>query len=176
MKNPIIITLLFLFSTLFIKAQDIKKPQAQPDSVIKIIPFGDGRYSGYLYTIGGKLQTAEDVKIKLLAYAPSAMEFKKAKTYATWSFISMGGAAASIPAAIIEFAHHSKDNLNNMPTAGWVNGQPGFIYPPQHHSSLTGAYVFTGVATALLVAAFIHFSKASKHASRALKVYNLQFE
>lgn len=51
MKNPIVITLLFLSCTLLVKAQDVKK--TQPDSIIKIIPFGEGRHTDYLFTIGG---------------------------------------------------------------------------------------------------------------------------
>jgi len=174
MKNPIVITLLFLSSALLVKAQDIKK--AQPDSIIKIIPFGEGKHTDYLFTIGGKLQTAEDVKVRLLAYTPSAMEFQKAKNQVTWAYVASGGAVASSALAIIQFVHHSKENLDNMPTAGWVNGQPGFIYPPQHHSSLTGAYILTGVAAALMVTSFIHFIKAGKHGERAVKVYNLQYQ
>lgn len=174
MKNPIVITLLFLFCTLLVKAQDVKK--TQPDSIIKIIPFGEGRHTDYLFTIGGQLQTAEDVKIRLLAYAPSAMEFQKAKNQVTWGFVTSGGAVASSIAAIILFIHHGKEDLDNMPTAGWVNGKPGFIYPTQHHSSLTGSYIFTGMAMALMVTSFVHFVKAGKHGNRAIKVYNLQYQ
>jgi len=174
MKNPIVITLLFLSCTLLVKAQDIKK--AQPDSIIKIIPFGEGRHTDYLFTIGGKLQTAEDVKIRLLAYAPSAMEFQKAKNQVTWGFVASGGAVASSIVAIIQFIHHGKEDLDNMPTAGWVNGKPGFIYPTQHHSSLTGAYIFTGLATAFMITSFVHFVKAGKRGERAVKVYNLQYQ
>ncbi|MBB6130240.1 hypothetical protein [Mucilaginibacter lappiensis] len=176
MKNPIVITLLFLSCTLLVKAQDVKKTQAQPDSIIKLIPFGEGRHTDYLFTIGGKLQTAEDVKIRLLAYAPSAMEFQKAKTQVTWGVVASGGAVASSIVAIIQFIHHGKDDLDNMPTAGLVNGKPGFIYPPQHHSSLTGAYILTGAAVALLVTSFVHFVKAGKYGNKAVKVYNLQYQ
>lgn len=178
MKKPIvIITLLLLFSSALIKAQEIKKSRAQPDSVIKAIPFGYGRHSSVVYTIDGQMQTPEDVKIKLLAYAPSALEYREAKNNMTWSFVSLGGTTVFSTLALIEFDHHAKDALNNMPTGVTsVNGKPGFIYPPQQHHSLTGAFIFTGMATGLLIAAFVHFAKASRHADRMLKVYNLQYQ
>jgi len=170
MKKLIVITILLLFSSLLIKAQDTTKSKAQPDSIIKVIPFGEGKHSSYLYTIDGKLQTPDDVKIRLLSYAPSATEFAMAKNNATWCYISWGGFAASGIAAVIEYATHNKDAGE---TTGFVNGQPAFIY--QHHS-LTGAYVFTGLATAFLVAEIVNLVKAGKHANRALKLYNQRFE
>lgn len=56
MKNLTFIAIILLLSTVGGKAQEVKK--AQPDSLIKIIPFGEGEYTSFLYTIGGKLQTA----------------------------------------------------------------------------------------------------------------------
>lgn len=170
MKNFAIITLLLLGSSLALKAQDNIKPKAQPDSIIKIIPFGEGRYSSYLYTIGGKLQTREDVAIRLMAYAPSAAEYQAVKTNITWSYVSFSGFAITGLAAAIEFA---RNNKYAGETTGFVNGQPTFIY--QHHS-LTGAYVLTGVASAFLISSIIHFSKISFHANRALQLYNQRFE
>ncbi|WP_259067892.1 hypothetical protein HDF24_18600 [Mucilaginibacter sp. X4EP1] len=177
MKKSIIITILLSLSSLLIKAQDTLKSKAQPDSIIKVIPYGEGRHTGYLYTIGGKLETAEDVKIRLLAYAPSAGEYQKAKNEITWSYVSMGGAAISSGIAIAEFAHHARVNLSNSPTVAYVNGYPSFVYPsPLHETSLAGAYILTGVASALLVATFIHFARAAKHGDKALKLYNQRFE
>ncbi len=177
MKKSIIITILLSLSSLLIKAQDPLKSKAQPDSIIKVIPYGEGRYGGYLYTIGGKLQTAEDVKIRLLAYAPSAGEYQKARNEVTWSYVSMGGTAVSSGFAITEFAHHARVNLSNTPTVGYVNGYPSFIYPSTpHETSLVGAYILTGVATALLVSTFVHFARAARHSEKALKLYNERFE
>jgi hypothetical protein len=170
MKKPFIITLLLISSTLLLKAQNNIKPTAQPDSIIKIIPFGEGRYSSYLYTIGGKLQTREDVAIRLMAYAPSAVEYHAAVNNITWTYVSSAGFAASSIGAIIEYANN---NRNAGVTTGFVNGQPTFIY--QHHD-LTGAYILTGVATAFLVSSIINFSKAAFHSNRALKLYNQRFE
>lgn len=170
MKNLFLITLLLLSSSLMVKAQNNFKPNAQPDSVIKIIPVGEGRHSGYLYTIGGKLQTREDVIVRLMAYAPSALEVHQAKTHATWSYVSLGGFAVSGFAAVLAYVHNNKYAGE---TTGIVNGQPGFIY--QHHS-LTGAYVLTGVATAFLVSSFIHLAKANRHGNRALMLYNQQYQ
>ena len=166
MKTPIVITAILLLSSLFVKAQDSKTSRAQPDSMIKVIPFGDGRHSGYLYTIGGKLQTPEDVKLKLLAYAPSAQEYHKAKTNLTWGIVSVSGFALSSLAATIEYATHNK---HAGETTGLVNGEPGFIY--QHHS-LTGAYIFTGMASAFLISSIVNFVQGAKHANKAVHAYN----
>jgi hypothetical protein len=170
MKNQIIITIVLLSASLLVKAQDTTKFKAQPDSVIKVIPFGEGKHSSYLYTIGGKLQTPDDIKIRLLSYAPSAAEYSIAKNSATWGYVSWAGFGATTIAAVIEFATHNK---HAGETTGFVNGQPAFIY--QHHS-LTGAYVFTGLATAFLVAEIVNLVKAGKHANKALKLYNQRFE
>jgi hypothetical protein len=166
MKKPIIITLLLLLSSLLIHAQDIKKPQ--PDSVIKIIPFGAGKHSAYLYTIGGKLQTREDVLIRLMRYAPSAEEASKARNNATWAYVSLGGTAASIAAATIVYATHNK---HAGETTSIVNGQAAFIY--QHHS-LAGAYILTGMATGFLTSYIINLVEAGKHSNKALNLYNSQ--
>jgi len=170
MKKLIVITILLLFSSLLIKAQDTTKSKAQPDSIIKVIPFGEGKHSSYLYTIGGKLQTPDDIKIRLLSYAPSAAEFAMAKNNATWGYISWAGFGASSIAAVIEFATHNK---HTGETTGIVNGEPAFIY--QHHSQ-AGAYILTGAATAFFTAAIINLVKAGKHSNRALKLYNQRFE
>lgn len=170
MKKPIIITLLLL-SSLIVKAQDsIPSHHAQPDSVIKIVPFDVGSHTSCLYTIGGKIQTPQDVQIRILAYAPSAYEYHLAKNDIVWSYVSVAGFAASSALAIFEYAHNNK---YAGATAADVNGQAGFIY--QHHS-LTSAYVFTGIATAFLTSTIINFIHAAKHGNKALKVYNQRFE
>jgi hypothetical protein len=170
MKKPVFITLVLLLSALFSKAQNSNPHYAQPDSIIKVIPVGDGRHSSYLYTIGGKLQTEEDVKIKLLAYAPSATEYHAAKTDATLSWVSLVGFAAAGTAASINFAHNNKMAGE---TTGFINGKPAFIY--KHHN-LTGAYVLTGVATAFLVSTIVNFVHAAKHGKRMLNLYNAQYQ
>jgi hypothetical protein len=168
MKNPVIITILLLLSSLLIHAQDNKK--SQPDSLIKIIPFGEGKHSSYLYTIGGKLQTREDVQIRLMRYAPSAEEYSKAKNYAAWGYISWAGTGLSAIVATIEYATH---NRHVGETTGIVNGEPGFIY--QHHS-LAGAYILTGIATGFLTSAIINLVEAGKHGNKAVELYNQQYE
>jgi hypothetical protein len=170
MKKPIIIALLLLSSSLLLKAQDNVKPKAQPDSIIKVIPAGEGRDSYYLYTIGGKLQTRQDVAIRLMAYAPSAEEYHAFRNNVTWTYVSFGGATIAGIAAAIEFA---KNNKNAGATTGNVNGQPTIIY--QHHN-LTGAYILTGAATAFLASSIIRLSEAIFHGKKAIKVYNQRFE
>ncbi|MGZ3874433.1 MAG: hypothetical protein ACXVJD_16040 [Mucilaginibacter sp.] len=170
MKTTFHIIILLLFTTLFVKAQDTTKSTARPDSIIKVIPLDDDRHASYLYTIGGKLQTVEDVRARLLNYTPSAREFTMAKRDITWGFISIGGFAASGIGAAIEYATHNK---HAGETTGMVNGQPAFIYQPH---SLTGAYILTGVATGFLTAAIINLVKAGRHGKKALKLYNQRFE
>jgi hypothetical protein len=170
MKTLIIFTILLTGTCSFLKAQDTLKHKAQPDSIIKVIPFGEGRYGGYLYTIGGKLQTQEDVTIRLLAYTPSAMEFHAARNNATWVYASFAGFAATGLAAGVEFGKNSK---NVGVTTAFVNGQPTFIY--QHHS-LTGAYVLTGAATAFLFSSFYNLARAAFHANRSIRLYNQQYQ
>jgi hypothetical protein len=169
MKN-LIITFFLLAPALLVKAQTSQPSHAQPDSVIKLIPYGDGRHADYLYTIGGKLQTPDDVKLKILAYAPSAQEYHQAKSDAAWAYVSGAGFAISSFADIAEFAHNNK--LRGA-TVAFVNNVPTTIY--QHHS-YTGAYIFTGLATAFLTSAIINFVHASKHANKAIQTYNQRFE
>jgi hypothetical protein len=170
MKKPFIITLVLLFSSLLIKAQDNQQPQSKPDSIIKLIPVGDGDHTSYLYTIGGKLQTREDVLIRLMRYQPSSAEISKAKNDATWGYVSFAGVGVSGIVATILYATH---NSHVGETAGLVNGEPGFIY--QHHS-LTGAHVMTGVAVGFLTSAIINLVNAGKHSNKALKLYNSQYQ
>jgi hypothetical protein len=170
MKNPIVIAILMLLSTTLVKAQDAKSTHAQPDSIIKIIPVEAGSNTAFLYTIGGKLQTRQDVAIRLMAYAPSAVEYHAAINNITWTYVSFSGCAITGLAAAIEFA---KNNKYAGETTGFVNGQPTFIY--QHHN-LTGAYILTTVASAFLVTSIVHFSKIAFHANKAIKLYNQRFE
>src|ERR1700744_5026272 len=109
MKKSIIITLLLSLSSLILKAQDsLKTHRAQPDSVIKLIPFDTGRHTSYLYTIGGKIVPPEDVKARIMAYAPSAGEYQKAKTNIIWATVSTVGFGATTGVAVIEFVRDSK--------------------------------------------------------------------
>jgi hypothetical protein len=170
MKKPIIILLFLLLPALFATAQDMVKTRSQPDSIIEVVPVQVGSHISYLYTIGGKIQTPMNVRIKLLAYTPSATEYHQAKTDATWGYALSAGFAVSAAAAVIEFAHNNKWA---GATTGPVNGEAGFIY--QHHS-LAGAYIFTGIATAFLTSSIINFVHAVKHTNKALKVYNQRFE
>jgi hypothetical protein len=170
MKKLSFLMTLSLLSSLVMYAQKDTSWHPQPDSIIKLIPYGEGRYSSYLYTIGGKLQTAEDVKIRLLNYTPSAAEYAQAKNHLTWAWVSFGGFTASSIAAVVEYANNNK---HAGETTGLVNGSPGFIY--QQHS-LTGAYIFTGLATGLLVSTIINMVDTHKHGRQALALYNRRFE
>jgi hypothetical protein len=168
MKKVLAIILL-LSSALLVKAQDKKAP-VQPDSLIKISPIEGSRHNEYGYAINGKVQSREAVMIRLMAYAPSAMELNKAKINHTWIYVTAGGVVLSTIGAAIEFTNNSKYATETM---GTVNGTPSPIY--QKHS-LNGAYVFTGIATGFLIANIINFTKVAKHNRKAFKVYNQQFE
>lgn len=170
MKKTTVIALFLLLPGALVKAQTNFKATAQPDSIIKLIPVGSGRHQDYLYTIGGKLQTREDVAIRLLAYAPSAREYHSAKTNITWAYVSLGGFGVSSTLATIEY---SLNNKHAGETTAIVNGQATFVY--QHHS-LTSTYIFTGLATGFLVSSFIHFVHAAHHSNKAIQVYNQRFE
>jgi hypothetical protein len=182
MKKHLALLLSVLFVSQLIHAQDTASARPQPsfnpqpfshpqlDSVIKLIPAGEGSHIYYLYTIGGKLVSPDDVTLRLLSYQPSANEYSQAKNNLIWGWVSFGGFAASTIAATLEYAANNK---HVGETAGFVNGQPAFIY--QHHS-LTGAYIFTGAAVGLLTTSIITLVSASHHAKQALKVYNHQYE
>jgi len=166
MKNPIIITVFLVLSSMLTKAQVNSRQQAKADSVIKLIPVGEGRHSSFLYTIGGQLATSDEVKLRLLAYAPSAPDVYQAKTELTWAQVSGGIFLASSLAATFEFIHENKlDGISS------VNGQPTY----QHHD-FTGAYVLTGIATGFLIAGIVHLVNASHHVSKAVGIYNERFQ
>jgi hypothetical protein len=161
MKNLIMIALLGCTS-LCTRAQS-SKPVLQPDSLIKIIY--EGRHQ--LFTIGGRLVPFDDVKAKMLGYAPSAVEFNMAKTNYTWSFISFGASAVTSAAALIAFKNTDKE------AGATINYSNATIVYQQHNR--TGAYVLTGAATAFLFSSFFNMIKAAQHGKKALKVYNERF-
>jgi len=156
------------------KAQD-QPHKSQPDSLIKTIPI-EGRSSReagdpyYVYTIGGKLATPEDVKMRLLRYAPSAYEYHAARTNFAWAYVSLGGFALSGFAATLEYVHNNK---HAGETVAIVNGQTAFVY--QHHS-LAGAYIFTGIATGFLTSYIMNVVNGARHGRKAIRLYNQQYE
>lgn len=169
MKPLLLAGLLSLFSFLSVHAQDSTTSHPQPDSVIKIIPFGQGKYTGYLYTIGGRIQSPEDVKLRLLSYAPSAAEFALAKENATWSWICLSAFAVSTLAAAVEFKNNNQYAGTSTTSA---NGDP--ITYQQH--DLTGGYLFLGTGIGFGTTAFITLFKAKKHQKESLRLYNRRFE
>lgn len=164
------LTLSALFLSCALHAQYTPSPHPQPDSIIRIIPAGAGRDTYNLYTIGGKLVTAEEVKVRLAGYPASAEEYTIARHDLTWAWISFGGLAVSGTWAVIEYAHNNKIA---SATPALVDGQAGFTYQKR---SLTGAYVLTGVAVGCLTSAIITAFTARHHIRKALRVYNERFE
>jgi len=177
MKKHLLITLpslaltlsaVFLSSVLY--AQNMPSSHPQPDSIIRIIPAGSGRDTYALYTIGGRLVTPEEVKVRLAGYPPSAAEYAIARHNITGAWILFGGLAVSGTWAVIEYAHNNKIA---SATPALVNGQAGFTYQKR---SLTGAYVLTAVAAGFLTSAIITAVTAAHHTHKALGVYNQRFE
>jgi hypothetical protein len=170
MKKYSIILFMLVSASVCSYAQTVKTPQ--PDSLIKVIPFGEGKNSSYLYTVGGKLQAPEDVKIRLMSYEPSATELRAAQNNVTWTFVFFGATAMSTTGAAIEFYKNSK---SATATAAFVNGRPGFVYSYPHNNK-TFAYVLTGAAIAFATTAFITLVRGGKHAKKAVDVYNMRFQ
>jgi len=166
MKKLLFIVFIMASALSFVHAQEVRK--SQPDSLIKPIPFGYGSHAGYLFTVGGKLQTPDEIKVRLLSYAPSAVEFSKAKKDATWGFIFTGGAGAAGIGAVIAFSHANKLNGVTFNSSG-----TGFIY--QDHSK-TGAYVLTGAAIGFLTASITTWINGAIHAHRSISLYNQQYQ
>jgi hypothetical protein len=158
------------FALSFSYAQYVKKPM--PDSLIKVIPFGEGRHAGYLYTVGGKLQAPEDIQMRLLNYAPSAVEFKIAKREVPWSFAFLGASALTSTGAIIEFYKNSKPPIA---TAAFINGRPGFTYTYPNNNK-TGAYILTGAAIGFITATISTWINEAIHIRKSVYLYNQQYE
>lgn len=161
MKTKIILAALFIFSHYLLHAQQSIKSTARPDSIIKIIPLESVDDVVYAYTIGGKLHMREDVIIRLKAYAPSAEEYHKSKTDITWGYISGGGFALSSFASVINFRNQSKNYVATMGASG---------------RNYSGAYIFTGLASAFVGSAIINWVNGLKHFKKSIAIYNQRFE
>src|SRR5579863_9434258 len=107
MKKPIIFTVLFLLSSVFVYAQG--NVNAKPDSTIKIIP--DGRH--YLYTVDGKLVNPSEVRDMILNYPPAAAEYRLARTNATWTISLFAASMICGTIAGIQYGHHGLSTQPN---------------------------------------------------------------
>jgi hypothetical protein len=166
MKKPIIFTVLFLLSSLFMYAQGNRN--TKPDSTIKIIP--DGRH--FLYTIDGRLVSPWEVKQMILNYPPAAAEYRLARNNATWSISLFTASAIASVIAGIQYGHHGLSTQPNGTT--FINGQPTFTYGQP--SSLTGAHILTGAAIGMLVPAIITWVSAANHSNKAFSLFNSQYQ
>ncbi|TWI95550.1 hypothetical protein JN11_04289 [Mucilaginibacter frigoritolerans] len=160
MKTKIILTIIFILPVFMLKAQQTIKSHAQPDSIIKFIPIQTLDTVVYAYTIGGKLATRQEIAFRLMTYAPSAEEYHQFKNNMTWGSISGGAFGISSLASVIAFHNSSKNAVTTMGTV--------------HNNS--GAYIFTGIATAFLGSAIINWIYGAKHFKKSIKVYNQRFE
>jgi hypothetical protein len=178
-KHLLILSFLVLA---FVYAQDIKKPR--PDSVIKAIPYGI--HGNSLYTIGGKLQNANDIRERLLSYPPSAVEYNLAMkniNNVKWSIVLLGASGITGGAATVAFAKsrttYTLPPVNYNPVGGYSfnSSSNGFI---AHEHSKTGAYILTGAAVGFLTATIITWVNAAthgvKHSQNAIAFYNQQFQ
>jgi len=164
-KKSVITTFLIMASFVAL-AQDKPNTNTKADSIIKWIPAKIVGHAQYDYTINGKMQTSEDVKARLYAYAPSKVELLKSSREASLYGLSVIGFALSGAGATLEFIDKSGGSINA------ANGQE----TSTSHHSLTGGYVLSGVATALVFSAIFHGLSAKRHAHRALALYNQQYE
>ncbi|MGN6178604.1 MAG: hypothetical protein ACTHNW_05455 [Mucilaginibacter sp.] len=171
MKKQLLTLFSLLISATFSYAQEVK--HAQPDSVIKIIPL-EGRHDGYLYTIGGKLYTRQEVTNKLLSYKSSATELLIGKRELTWGYVSFAGSGLAAGGALLAFAHDNKLNGSYSYITG--SGANSFIQTYYPHHNKTAAYVFTGVSAALLTTGIIEIINGSKHVNKSLSLFNMRFE
>jgi hypothetical protein len=178
MKKQFLISFFLLFTVELTHAQEAK--HAQPDSVIKIIPL-EGRHDGYLYTIGGKLYTRQEVVNRLLSYSPSATEFNAGKKDLTWCYVSFTASGLAGLGAVLAFAHDNKLNgsysyfTGSSPNPVGPSTPTGIATYYPHHDK-TAAYVLTGASVGLLVTAIIEAANGSKHVNNSLSIYNMRFE
>jgi len=163
-KKSVITTLLTLTSFIAL-AQDKPNSNAKADSIVKRIPTEIIGHTEYDYSINGKKQTAESVKARLYAYAPSKLELLKSSSESSWLGVSILGFGLSGVGATLEFIDNGGGSTGN------VNG----LQTSATHHSLTGAYVLTGVATAFVLSAIFHGISAKHHAHKAFVMYNQQY-
>ncbi|WP_461464030.1 hypothetical protein [Mucilaginibacter sp.] len=136
-------------------AQDKPGTNAKADSIIKKAPTEIIGHTAYDYSINGKMQTSENIKARLYAYAPSKVELLKSSKETSWLGVSIMGFGISGVGATLEFI-----DKNGSAT----------------HYSLSGAYVLSGVATAFVFSTIFHSIKAKKHANKAFAAYNQQYQ
>lgn len=174
MKNTFIITLLLLFSSALLKAQDTLKLKhnPQPDSIIRQVPVGYGRYSSDLYMVGKQIVTPQEVIIRLQSYQPSAAELQKARHTFTWSWVTFTGGLATSVIGAISLYHNSK-NYGATTDFNPTTGRSEFVY--QHHNKVPG-FIFTGIGIELITTGFVTLVHAGRHSRNAVHIYNLQYQ
>ena len=170
MSKHLIIIILLISAFVTVKAQDTVKRSARPDSVIRLAPYVTGKRSGYLYSVGGKIYSADEIRMKLLSYPPSANELNAAKSNMRLSLISACGVGVSGIAALAEYKANNK-YIGQTTTI--VNGQSQVSYIKHNE---TAAYVLTGLAGGFLIAEITTLIKASSHHKKAFRLYNQRYE
>ena len=182
MKKQLTILFLLVSAALVCQAQGGRNPQ--PDSLIKIVPIVRGVYGVYgdynvpygysqafIYTIGGKPVSSQEVASRLLNYGPSAAEYNAAQRNLNTGYILYGGAAVASIGAVVAYV----DGTKSVPitiTNQYGNSVTGSTY--QHNT--TGAVILTGVALGLATAALITILNVPKHRQKSVWLYNLRFQ
>src|SRR5471030_319690 len=159
MKTKLSLLFLLVFTCSVGFSQQIRK--SQPDSIIKVVPDVEGRH--FFYTVGGQVQSPDDIRMRLLSYDPSAVEYRAAKTNLIWGISLSSASGIASVAAVAAFG--SSNRLNGAT----LNGTQ--IVYAQH--SQTGAYILTGAAVGMLTAAIITFVNGSRHMKKSFWLYNM---
>ena len=162
MKTKLSLLFLLAFTCSVGYSQQIRK--SQPDSIIKLVPDAYGRH--FFYTVGGRVQSPDDIRMLLLSYDPSAVEYRAAKTNFVWG---IGLSTASGIAGIASVAAFASSNRLN---GSYLNGTQ--IVYAQH--SQTGAYILTGAAVGLITAAIITWVNGNRHMKKSFWLYNMRFQ
>lgn len=163
MKTKLLLLFLVLLTSFVAFSQEIRT--SQPDSLIKIVPDAWGRH--FFYTVDGEVQSPYDIRMRLLSYDPSAVEYKAGRKDIAWG---IGLSSASGIAGFVGGTLFINNSINStkLDPSGY-----GFIHtrPDQ-----TAAYLLTGAAVGMLTVAIIDLVKGSAHLKKSFWLYNIRFQ
>lgn len=163
MKTKLSLLFLLMLSCSVAFSQEIRK--SQPDSLIKLVPDAWGRH--FFYTVGGQVQSPYDIRMRLLSYDPSAVEYRAGRKDLIWGIsLSSASGIAGFAAAVI-FANNSV-NSTKLDPSGY-----GFIHT---HPNQTAGYILTGAAVGMLTVGIIDLVKGSGHLKKSFWLYNMRFQ
>lgn len=163
MKTKLSLLFLFVFTCSVGFSQEVRK--SQPDSLIKLVSDAWGRH--FFYTVGSQVQSPYDIRMRLLSYDPSAVEYRAGRKDLTWG---MGLASASGIAGFAGGVIFISNSVNStkLDPSGY-----GFIHT---HPNQTAGYILTGTAVVMLTVAIIDLVKGSGHLKKSFWLYNVRFQ